>query len=173
MYGGLDTNKSNLPSQFTGAPVMVPSFRSVRHEIEIRLLSLSILAFCCAKAAATVSVSIAVASNFSSHNKLPQKKKKSINKNTIRWLFNRARLMAPVPQPISRELISVAWFTVEFESNSAEIIDTRSSVSGLGMKTGGDIFNVIPKKSHSSITYCTGILLSLRFIFFSITSLNS
>lgn len=33
-----------------------------------------------------------------------------------------------------------------------------TSVSGLGMKTGGLIFRVRSLKSHSPITYCTGIL---------------
>lgn len=33
-----------------------------------------------------------------------------------------------------------------------------TSVSGLGMNTGGLIFSVRSLKSHSSITYCTGIL---------------
>lgn len=33
-----------------------------------------------------------------------------------------------------------------------------TSVSGLGMNTGGLIFKVKSLKSHSSITYCTGIL---------------
>lgn len=34
----------------------------------------------------------------------------------------------------------------------------KTSVSGLGMKTGGLIFSVRSLNSHSSITYCTGIL---------------
>jgi len=38
------------------------------------------------------------------------------------------------------------------------IPQSLTSVSGLGMKTGGLILSVKSRKSHSSITYCTGIL---------------
>ena len=40
----------------------------------------------------------------------------------------------------------------------SRIFPSLTSVSGLGMKTGGLILRVKSRKSHSSITYCTGIL---------------
>ena len=57
--------------------------------------------------------------------------------------------MAPVPGPISR-----LWHGWDFSNEEAII--TKPSVSGRGMKTGGLIFRVSSKKSHSLIMYCTG-----------------
>lgn len=65
--------------------------------------------------------------------------------------FKSARLIAPLPQPISRKRIALLL------SNCCNINSTSSSVSGRGMNTGGFISNVKSRKSHSPIMYWIGI----------------
>lgn len=104
-------------------------------------------------------------------------------------LFNRLREMAPEPQPTSRQvgwaaaLCCRSWRTRSTNSYQKKTIiiitgvislcrwrsislffPHQTSVSGLGMNTGGLIFRVRSLKSHSSITYCTGILHNSLFI---------
>lgn len=66
--------------------------------------------------------------------------------------YNNDKLIHPVPHPISRN------FNDRLVSNCCRTNSTNSSVSGLGMNTGGCIFNVNSRKSHSLIMYCSGIL---------------
>ena len=83
-----------------------------------------------------------------------------IGKPTLLCLLSRARVIAPEPQPNSRHLAGL--FTGHIRSDAME---TRFSVSGLGMKTDGDIFKVSPQKSHSPKMYWSGILCNLRRVF--------
>uniref|UniRef100_A0A336MPD7 CSON003632 protein n=1 Tax=Culicoides sonorensis TaxID=179676 RepID=A0A336MPD7_CULSO len=59
-------------------------------------------------------------------------------------------LITPDPQPISRNLT----FFMSFFCKSSITCDTNSSVSGLGIKTGGTILIPCnPWKSHSLMMY--------------------